>query len=213
MLAGALLTVATCGLPSLISAGRTYVEPSSVEARKLVESHFQISPDVHDECFNDPMAICPGCEVCPTAWWVVVASTALTDRVMILEYVSTYNECYFVRSGWPIRCADCSGSRSWPGQAVTWRSGAVLVASERGIAGTAGVDGTALARGIAALPLRFEVFRTAANVVLWALPIWITLMLIRWRRAHRRSRLGLCVRCAYPVGQGRLCSECGTPFR
>lgn len=49
------------------------------------------------------------------------------------------------------------------------------------------------------------------NTLFYATLLWLPFCgAPNWRRA-RRHRRGLCVRCAYPVGDGERCSECGTP--
>lgn len=51
------------------------------------------------------------------------------------------------------------------------------------------------------------------NPIIYALPIWLLVMGIRWafitRRCRRRERLGLCVGCAYELGELSVCPECG----
>jgi hypothetical protein len=61
------------------------------------------------------------------------------------------------------------------------------------------------------LPLRPMWHGAVGNTLLYAAILWLPF----WgapalRRAVRRRR-GLCPRCAYPVGDGERCSECGTP--
>lgn len=51
------------------------------------------------------------------------------------------------------------------------------------------------------------------NPIIYALPLWLVLMGVRWpllkRRSRRRERLGLCVGCGYAIGDLGLCPECG----
>lgn len=53
------------------------------------------------------------------------------------------------------------------------------------------------------------------NPIIYALPVWLVMMGVRWlllaRRARRRERLGLCARCAYDLGELAACPECGHP--
>lgn len=60
---------------------------------------------------------------------------------------------------------------------------------------------------------RFFVSGLILNPIIYALPIWLIVMGIRWafiaRRSHKRERLGLCVACAYELGGLQTCPECG----
>jgi hypothetical protein len=51
------------------------------------------------------------------------------------------------------------------------------------------------------------------NPIIYALPIWLIVMGVRWayitRRSRKRARLGLCTRCAYELAGLNVCPECG----
>lgn len=51
------------------------------------------------------------------------------------------------------------------------------------------------------------------NPIIYALPIWLIVMGVRWafvtRRSRKRARLGLCVGCAYELAGLGVCPECG----
>jgi len=52
---------------------------------------------------------------------------------------------------------------------------------------------------------------TTGNVLFYAAVLWVPFRGAPAARAAVRRRRGLCARCAYPVGDGERCSECGTP--
>ena len=51
------------------------------------------------------------------------------------------------------------------------------------------------------------------NPIIYALPVWLVLMGVRWllvsSRRRRRASRGLCVRCAYTLDGLSVCPECG----
>lgn len=51
------------------------------------------------------------------------------------------------------------------------------------------------------------------NPIIYALPIWLIVMGVRWafisRRSRKRARLGVCVGCAYELAGLGVCPECG----
>ena len=60
-----------------------------------------------------------------------------------------------------------------------------------------------------ALPLEIDWRGFAINTVSYAIALWLLIAgLLALRRFHRRRR-GLCPKCAYPVGESAVCTECG----
>ena len=61
--------------------------------------------------------------------------------------------------------------------------------------------------------VRYKPLGLILNPIIYALPVWLVLMGVRWalvtRRRRRRARLGLCVGCAYELGELSVCPECG----
>jgi hypothetical protein len=51
----------------------------------------------------------------------------------------------------------------------------------------------------------------AINTIFYAAIVYALFALPGAYRRRRRIKRGLCVRCAYPVGVGQRCSECGAP--
>ena len=51
------------------------------------------------------------------------------------------------------------------------------------------------------------------NPIIYALPVWLLLMGVRWlllaRRSRRRERMGLCTGCGYRLEGLSVCPECG----
>ncbi|MGH9893632.1 MAG: hypothetical protein ACREA0_16925, partial [bacterium] len=65
-------------------------------------------------------------------------------------------------------------------------------------------------RGILPMIPMFPQFAYGAGIyalLLW-IPVTVGSRLRRWRRLHR----GRCPACAYPMGTGALCTECGESF-
>jgi hypothetical protein len=59
------------------------------------------------------------------------------------------------------------------------------------------------------LPLR-PIWRGALiNSIFYASLLWLLVATPRWLRRRRRIRRGLCPHCAYPIGAGSVCTECG----
>ena len=60
---------------------------------------------------------------------------------------------------------------------------------------------------------RFHISGLILNPIIYALPIWLIVMGVRWafvtRRSRKRARLGLCVGCAYELAGLGVCPECG----
>ena len=48
----------------------------------------------------------------------------------------------------------------------------------------------------------------AVNTIFYAAILWLPFVVRRWVRVRR----GLCPKCAYPIGQSDVCSECGKPL-
>jgi hypothetical protein len=64
------------------------------------------------------------------------------------------------------------------------------------------------ARGFTPLPTGF-----AINTVFYAAILWALFAVPFVLRRRRRIKRGLCPACAYPVGEGAVCTERGTPVK
>ena len=53
----------------------------------------------------------------------------------------------------------------------------------------------------------------AINTVFYAVLLWLLFAAPFALRRRRRIRRGLCPKCAYPVGDSRVCTECGKPLK
>lgn len=63
--------------------------------------------------------------------------------------------------------------------------------------------------GAVQLPLQPIWAGFAGNTVFYALLLWLAFVALFTARRARRRRRGLCEKCAYPVGAGPDCTECG----
>jgi hypothetical protein len=61
------------------------------------------------------------------------------------------------------------------------------------------------------LPVRPVWSGFAINTILYAAILWTFFAAPFALRRWRRVRKGLCAKCAYPVGESAVCSECGRP--
>jgi hypothetical protein len=115
-----------------------------------------------------------------------------------------------VAVGWPVAAMEWAGTmdeRARSASASAAMGGSTLQPGIR----VPGMDGTLYMGAERRLPLvalwpSFGVSAAVWGVVLWA--AWRGAG--AWRRQRRRGR-GLCEGCAYPVGAGERCSECGRP--
>ncbi len=112
-----------------------------------------------------------------------------------------------VDAGWPLRSL-----RGWgPGTQTARRNilgTAVLVpqVGERAIAVSRTVRNTSVVR---LLPLSPIAPGFAINTVFYAFFLWLLIAVPFALRRRRRIKLGLCPKCAYPVGTNEVCTECG----
>ena len=53
----------------------------------------------------------------------------------------------------------------------------------------------------------------AINTVFYAGILWLLVAIPARVRRWRRTRRGLCAKCAYPVGASEVCTECGAAIR
>jgi len=63
------------------------------------------------------------------------------------------------------------------------------------------------------LPYRLVWPGSAINTVFYAVMLWLLFAAPFTLRRRRRVRKGLCVKCAYPVGESDICTECGRAVR
>ena len=102
--------------------------------------------------------------------------------------------------GWPFLALWCNIDEAVP-VGHTVRGGIAL--SPRG-------DTTGFARALPYLPIwRGLVLNTLIYSVAWGCVV----VGVRYLRAHRRLRRGLCPRCAFPLTGDLLCPECGWTHR
>ena len=52
----------------------------------------------------------------------------------------------------------------------------------------------------------------ALNTLLYAVLLWLAILGPFALRRVIRVRRGRCPKCAYPMGEGAVCSECGKPL-
>jgi hypothetical protein len=52
----------------------------------------------------------------------------------------------------------------------------------------------------------------AVNTIFYAAILWVLFAAPRRVGRRRRRRRGLCPNCAYPIGDSRVCTECGAPL-
>lgn len=121
-----------------------------------------------------------------------------------------------VQTGWPARSASRFGHRDYPfsgpssgepDETRPWFTGLHLVDRPR----LDSKGGPTLVKSPVYFPLRPVWPGVAINTLGYGFTFWaITIGTLSFVRSRRR-RLGLCVRCRYPVGASPLCTECGTP--
>ena len=52
----------------------------------------------------------------------------------------------------------------------------------------------------------------AINTLFYATILWLLMYGLSALRRFLRLRRGLCPKCAYPMGESSVCSECGKPL-
>ncbi len=115
------------------------------------------------------------------------------------------DQMVYVLAGWPLRCL---GSQTRPRVDPTpsaieqlhghWRQSIVL---DRG---------SGWFYGSYVLPYRPLWLGLLANTLFFTMLLWLLAVGPFFLRRRLRIRRGLCPKCAYPMGESALCTECGT---
>ena len=111
---------------------------------------------------------------------------------------------FVIHPGWPLRCL--AGEARW-----TMLSGIV---SETEYVGAVGAPSAIGPFPIDDAPYRAFVLRPiwpgfAINTVFYATLLWLLMYGLSALRRFVRVRRGLCPKCAYPMGESAVCTECG----
>nr|CAP48609.1 putative integron gene cassette protein [uncultured bacterium] len=102
---------------------------------------------------------------------------------------SNEREVAVICAGWP--CLSLEGERHFEPQPVTYRFAWLVQESS-----------VREWRFVPLLPIRPGF---AVNTLFYAAVFWLPFVVRRWLRARR----GLCHRCAFPMGESAVCTECG----
>ena len=122
----------------------------------------------------------------------------LTIRFIFLLRGSTGDQVYvFVQSGWPTRSMEGSAS------ALAALDDSSLVESHFLTQTDVGPFDYGL------LPLRPTWPGFAVNTIFYAALLWLLIPGPFVLRRFLRVRRGLCPKCAYPIGESSVCTECG----
>ncbi len=108
-------------------------------------------------------------------------------------------------SGWPLRCLRCYWKR------LEIHGGVHLGGGRRDYQRENGFDGVSFpnARILPLIPI-WHGF--AVNTIFYAALLWLLIPGPFALRRFLRLRRGLCPKCAYPMGESSVCTECGKPL-
>ncbi len=105
-----------------------------------------------------------------------------------------------VAFGWPFRCLLCGAMQPTQSPPLVTRWGGLALLP----------DSRYVFRGVVPLVPIWKGF--AVNTVFYATILWLLIRGPFALRRFLRVRRGLCPKCAYPMGESAVCTECGKPL-
>ena len=127
-----------------------------------------------------------------------------TQPFLPVPYGSPMEESYRVRAaGCPLSAFACAWRADGQGSSLHWGIGLPPFNPPRANWRTGWERG---------LPVRPIWLGVAANTLFYAAILWLLICGPFLLRRFLRRRRGLCLACAYPMGEAAVCSECGKPL-